>query len=155
MGEVSADNCVLVVEDDPQVASLVKMVLDDIGITNVLECDDGAAAIALFESRREEITAIISDWNLPGASGLELLKKVRMVDPGLPFILLTGRDSVESVVDAAGCGVSRYLYKPFAPDKLQRAILMVLKGPESATPAPTEPVEEEEVVPEVSSPRGT
>ena len=113
---------VLVVDDENAVMRLIKMVLADFGVTQVFTAKNGAKALALLGSF-DDIDIIICDWNMPGMSGLNLLQQVRTVDREIPFIMLTGRADLSSVMEAKDFGVSDYLIKPFTPDKLEAKLL--------------------------------
>jgi two-component system chemotaxis response regulator CheY len=117
---------VLVVDDFATMRRIVKGVLKQLGFGNIIEAEDGTAAMA--ELKKEKIGLIVSDWNMPNMSGLELLKAVRS-DAGLkgiPFIMVTAEGQKENVIEAVKAGVSNYIVKPFTPEtfgeKLQKVI---------------------------------
>lgn len=114
---------ILVVDDEASVTRLVRMMLKDLGITQVYMSKDGKEALGLLGDFGDDIDLVICDWNMPGCSGLELLKQVRTVDPRLPFLMLTARADVSSVKEARDFGVSDYLKKPFSAESLQKKIL--------------------------------
>ncbi|MCW9040205.1 MAG: response regulator [Rhodospirillales bacterium] len=120
----------LVVEDDPAGAKLITMVLNDIGIARVITAEDGVAAMEEIEKAgRNGFTLIICDWNMPRMSGLELLEKVRGAGINVPFVMITGRNTIDSAVDAKNMGVSAYLPKPYTPDQLARKIMEIIVPP--------------------------
>ncbi|MCW8835382.1 MAG: response regulator [Rhodospirillales bacterium] len=120
----------LVVEDDPAGAKLITMVLNDIGIARVITAEDGVAAMEEIEKAgRNGFTLIICDWNMPRMSGLELLEKVRGAGINVPFVMITGRNTIDSAVDAKNMGVSAYLPKPYTPDQLARKIMEIIAPP--------------------------
>jgi two-component system chemotaxis response regulator CheY len=114
---------VLVVDDFATMRRIVKGVLKQIGYTKIVEATDGS--VALDALKKEKIGLIVSDWNMPNMTGLELLKAVRDDEnfKDLPFIMVTAEGMKENVVEAVKAGVSNYVVKPFTPetfgDKLQ------------------------------------
>ncbi len=118
---------VLVVDDENSVLRLIRMVLADFGVTQVFTAKDGAKALALLGSF-DDIDIVICDWNMPGMSGLGLLQQVRTVDRDIPFIMLTGRADLSSVMEARDFGVSDYLVKPFTPEKLEGKLLRLAQA---------------------------
>ncbi len=114
---------VLVVDDFATMRRIVKGVLKQIGYTKIVEATDGS--VALDALKKEKIGLIVSDWNMPNMTGLELLKAVRGDEnfKDLPFIMVTAEGMKENVVEAVKAGVSNYVVKPFTPetfgDKLQ------------------------------------
>lgn len=121
------DSKVLVAEDDEQGRLLIQTVLKKLGCTNIGVATDGNAAWELFNAEtREYPHLVISDWNMPGMSGLELLQKVREAAGMLPFIMITGRGTADSVVTASTHDVDAYLHKPYTPKRLSEKILSVL-----------------------------
>ncbi len=117
---------VLVVDDENSVLRLIKMVLADFGVTQVFTAKNGAKALALLGSF-DDIDVVICDWNMPGMSGLNLLQQVRTVDRDLPFIMLTGRADLSSVMEARDFGVSDYLIKPFTPENLEAKLARLVR----------------------------
>lgn len=115
---------VLVVDDFATMRRIVKGVLKQLGFSNIIEAEDGNAALG--ELKKEKFGLIVSDWNMPNMSGLELLKAVRG-DTGLksiPFIMVTAEGQKENVIEAVKAGVTNYIVKPFTPEtfgeKLQK-----------------------------------
>ena len=66
------------------------------------------------------IKLIICDWNMPGMTGLEILRRVRTVDLDIPLMMLTGAADMESVANAKLSGVTSYLTKPFTQEDLEK-----------------------------------
>jgi two-component system chemotaxis response regulator CheY len=96
---------ILLADDAPGVRSFISTVLRQMGYRDVVEAEDGGQAWA----------ALLTDWNMPIMSGLELLEKVRR-QPGyeqLPVLIFTGRNTKDDVVNAVRSGASAYLVKPF------------------------------------------
>lgn len=117
---------VLVVDDFATMRRIVKGVLKQLGFGNIIEAEDGSAALS--ELKKEKIGLIVSDWNMPNMSGLELLKAVRGDADlkAIPFLMVTAEGQKENVIEAVKAGVSNYIVKPFTPEtfgeKLQKVI---------------------------------
>lgn len=115
---------VLVVDDFATMRRIVKGVLKQLGFNDIIEAEDGS--LALEELKREKVGLIVSDWNMPNMTGLDLLKAVRGNDAlkRIPFIMVTAEGQKENVVEAVKSGVSNYIVKPFTPEtfneKLQK-----------------------------------
>ena len=107
---------VLVVDDFATMRRIVKGVLKQLGFNDIIEAEDGA--MALKELQKEKVGLIVSDWNMPNMTGLDLLKAVRS-DTKLkdtPFLMVTAEGQKENVVQAVQAGVSNYIVKPFTPE---------------------------------------
>ena len=115
---------VLVVDDFATMRRIIKGVLKQLGFSNIIEAEDGT--VALNELKKEKIGLIVSDWNMPNMSGLELLKAVRGDGnlKGIPFIMVTAEGQRENVIEAVKSGVTNYVVKPFTSEtfgeKLQK-----------------------------------
>ena len=124
---------ILVVDDMGTMRKIIKKSLAGYGFTNIQEADDGIPAWALIEAAAaspEPFEFIISDWNMPGMTGLDLLKKVRghASMKALPFLMVTAEAEQSNVVTAIKAGVSNYIVKPFTPDQLKAKIDKVFSG---------------------------
>lgn len=108
----------LVVDDFGTMRKIIKKVLSEIGFKNVDEADDGKTALPKLKEAVEAGTPfefIISDWNMPGMSGLDLLKACR-ADANLakiPFVMVTAESEQSNLVAAIQAGVTDYVVKPF------------------------------------------
>ena len=113
---------VLVVEDFATMRRIVKYVLKQIGFTNIIEADDGSAALAVL--KKDKVDLIVSDWNMPKVSGLELLKSVRSDESmkDMPFLMVTADGQKDSIVQAVQAGVSNYVVKPFTADTVKEKL---------------------------------
>lgn len=110
---------ILIADDMPTIRDLVKTQLKTLGFKNILEAPDGEQAMNTLVknlSAGTPIELVISDWNMPKMTGLELLKYVRASAEmaQLPFILLTSESERDQVTEAILSGVSQYVVKPFA-----------------------------------------
>ncbi len=121
-----ANLSVLLVEDDAFAIKIAQTVLRQLKVPYISTAKDGAEALDVLNSGVQRFDLIISDWNMPEMSGLQLLKAVRMKWPGTPFIMLTGKASPEFVVEARDNGVDAYVVKPFSPAQLGQKIAAVV-----------------------------
>jgi two-component system chemotaxis response regulator CheY len=116
----------LVVDDFSTMRRIIKNLLHDLGYANVTEADDGNTALPLL--REGNFDFLITDWNMPGMPGLDLLKHVR-ADARLgkmPVLMLTAEAKREQIVEAAQAGVSGYVIKPFTAATLKEKIDKIL-----------------------------
>ena len=116
----------LVVDDFSTMRRIIKNLLHDLGYANVTEADDGKTALPLL--RDGNFDFLITDWNMPGMPGLELLKNVR-ADARLgkmPVLMLTAEAKREQIVEAVQAGVSGYVIKPFTAATLKEKIDKIL-----------------------------
>ncbi len=113
---------VLVVDDFATMRRIVKNILVQLGYKNIIEADDGTTALDIL--KKEKIDLIISDWNMPKMTGLDLLKTVR-ADGALaatPFIMVTAEAQQDNIIAAVKAKVSQYIVKPFTADTLAEKI---------------------------------
>jgi two-component system chemotaxis response regulator CheY len=117
----------LVVDDSAITRRILANNLRLIGFDAILEAIDGAQAL---EVCTPDVDVVITDWNMPGMSGVELVRSLRARPEyaGIPVILVTSRNAKDDVVEAAGAGVNGYVIKPFTPDVLKLKIDEVLEG---------------------------
>ena len=118
---------ILVVDDMATMRKIIKNMLGKIGFTNIQEADDGATAWPMVESAiemGEPFEFIVSDWNMPQMSGLDLLKNVRETEgmEKLPFLMVTAEAEQSNVVIAVKAGVSNFIVKPFSAQVLKEKI---------------------------------
>ena len=117
---------VLVVDDFATMRRIVKNILKQLGYNNIVEADDGTTALEILE--KEKVDMIISDWNMPKMTGLDLLKNVRgnaeMADT--PFIMVTAEAQQDNIILAVKAKVSQYIVKPFTAETLGEKIDKVL-----------------------------
>ncbi|MDH4320819.1 MAG: chemotaxis response regulator CheY [Desulfobulbaceae bacterium] len=109
---------VLVVDDFATMRRIVKNILVQLGFKNIIEADDGTSALEILQ--KEKVDLIISDWNMPKMTGLDLLKTVRG-DANLaatPFIMVTAEAQQDNIIAAVKAKVSQYIVKPFTADTL-------------------------------------
>ncbi len=116
---------VLIVDDFATMRRIVKNIMTQLGYKNLLEADDGSTALEVLKN--EKVDLIISDWNMPKMTGLELLKAVRgdadLADT--PFIMVTAEAQQDNIILAVKAKVSQYIVKPFTADTLGEKIAKV------------------------------
>jgi two-component system, chemotaxis family, chemotaxis protein CheY len=119
---------VLVVDDFATMRRIVKNILVQLGFKNIVEADDGTTAVDVLKT--EKIDLIISDWNMPKMTGLDLLKHVRAdADLGAtPFIMVTAEAQQDNIILAVKAKVSQYIVKPFTAETLGEKIDKVFSG---------------------------
>jgi two-component system, chemotaxis family, chemotaxis protein CheY len=113
---------ILVVDDFSTMRKIIKNILRQLGFNNVVEADDGTTAWETLN--RDNIDFIISDWNMPQMTGIELLRKVRGSEEyaSTPFLMVTAEAQQENIIEAVQAKVSNYIVKPFTPETLGQKI---------------------------------
>ncbi len=110
---------VLVIDDDASLRFALEAVLGDAGLT-VVSSASGAAGLQAFEASGAD--AVLTDLAMPEMDGLEVLSRLRALDPGVPVIMLTAHGSERVAVAAMKAGAYDYLPKPFDPDEIALAV---------------------------------
>lgn len=110
---------ILVVDDMEHARLMARSMLRNIGVADVFLATSGEEALKILGATHERFDVIICDWNMPGLSGLELLRLVRLRDPDLPFLMVTGRADLDSALAAKHLGVSAFIAKPFSVAQLE------------------------------------
>jgi PAS domain S-box-containing protein len=118
---------ILVIDDEPTVRLLTGKVLEHSGYT-VLTAAGGEGGLELYRRRRGDITAVVLDMTMPGMGGLEVLKRLRALDPGVKVLLSSGFTKDEVARAFAREGFSAFLHKPFDPQDLLRSLAQVIAG---------------------------
>ena len=118
---------ILIVDDFATMRRILKNILKQLGFKNLVEADDGTTAWEVLEGQK--IDLIISDWNMPKMTGLELLKKVRASDTykGTPFLMVTAEAQKQNVIEAVQAGVSNYVVKPFTAEAISEKLEKIFK----------------------------
>ena len=113
---------ILVVDDFSTMRRIIKNLLRDLGFNNTAEADDGTTALPMLQSGNYDL--LITDWNMPGMQGIDLLKAVR-ADPKLsmmPVLMVTAEQKKEQIIEAAKAGVNGYIVKPFTAATLKEKL---------------------------------
>lgn len=116
----------LLAEDEPFARRLTLATLQRIGIRNVVVVENGTEALNAIAAARAPFHLILSDWNMPGMNGLELLRLVREEHMHMPFLMLTGHADQELVMAARAARVNGYIVKPFSTEQLRSKIAVTL-----------------------------
>jgi two-component system, chemotaxis family, chemotaxis protein CheY len=113
---------VLVVDDFATMRKIIKNVLKQISIDNVVEAENGKHALSVLRS--DDIDFIISDWIMPEMTGIEFLRACKEDETikNIPFVMVTAEAQRDSVLEAIKSGVDNYIVKPFTPEKLKDVI---------------------------------
>lgn len=111
---------VLIADDSGVIRKIMLRTLNSLGIEDVSEAVDGAEAIALFGQGGFDL--VLTDWNMPEKTGLDVLKAIRAIDQKVPVIMVTTESEKARVLEAIEHGVSDYLGKPFEREALQAKI---------------------------------
>ena len=110
----------LLADDSGTMRKIILRSLNALGITDVVEAADGALAIAAFQPGAFEL--VLTDWNMPNKSGLDVTREIRALDAQVPIIMITTEADRGHVVQAIQAGVTDYLVKPFTTDALQEKL---------------------------------
>jgi len=104
---------ILVVDDFSTMRRIITNVLKQLGYENIVEAEDGTKALSILES--QHVDFVITDWNMPQMSGLDLLKAIRASKDrkSIPVLMVTAEAMQENIIAAAQAGVNNYIVKPF------------------------------------------
>jgi len=113
---------ILIVDDFSTMRRIIKNLLRDLGFNNTQEADDGNSALPVLQSGNFDF--LITDWNMPGMTGIDLLKAVRADAKlaSLPVLMVTAEAKKDQIVEAAQAGVNGYIVKPFTAVTLKEKI---------------------------------
>ncbi|KMN33822.1 MULTISPECIES: chemotaxis response regulator CheY [Chromobacterium] len=118
----------LVVDDFSTMRRIVRNLLKELGFTNVDEAEDGM--VALHKLKTQHFDFIVSDWNMPNMTGIELLKAVRADAQlkHLPFMMITAEAKRENIIEAAMAGASGYIVKPFTAATMEEKMNKIFQN---------------------------
>jgi two-component system chemotaxis response regulator CheY len=117
----------LVVDDFSTMRRIVRNLLKELGFTNVDEAEDGVVALQKLKS--EQFDFVVSDWNMPNMTGIDLLKSIR-ADAALkhlPVLMVTAEAKKENIIEAAKAGANGYVVKPFTAATLDEKLNKIFK----------------------------
>lgn len=119
---MDTDMKILVVDDFSTMRRIIKNLLRDLGFSNTSEADDGTTALPMLKGGNFDL--LITDWNMPGMQGIDLLKEVRADAnlQSLPVLMVTAEQKKEQIVEAAQAGVNGYIVKPFTAQILKEKL---------------------------------
>ncbi|EGH97040.1 Chemotaxis protein CheY [Pseudomonas syringae pv. delphinii] len=120
--ELDKNMKILIVDDFSTMRRIIKNLLRDLGFTNTSEADDGLTALPMLQSGAFDF--LVTDWNMPGMTGIDLLRQVRADDrlKSLPVLMVTAEAKREQIIEAAQAGVNGYVVKPFTAQALKEKI---------------------------------
>lgn len=107
---------VLIADDSGTMRTIVARSVESNGIKDIVQACDGKEAIDLFKA--DSIDFVITDWNMPNMTGIDLIRAIRETNTEVPIIMITTEAEREKVLEAIQAGVTDYLAKPFTPDQL-------------------------------------
>jgi two-component system chemotaxis response regulator CheY len=108
---------VLVADDSNTMRKIILRSLQAVGVPSAVEASDGNEAVQTFTPGQFDL--VLTDWNMPGKTGLEVIKEIRAKDPKVPIIMITTEAEKSRVVQAIQAGVTDYLVKPFTAEILR------------------------------------
>lgn len=113
---------ILVVDDFSTMRRIIKNLLKDLGFANIQEADDGNTALPMLN--QGDFDFVVTDWNMPGMQGIDLLRAIRADDrlKHLPVLMVTAEAKKEQIVAAAQAGVNGYVVKPFTAATLKQKL---------------------------------
>lgn len=113
---------ILIVDDFSTMRRIIKNLLRDLGFTNTHEADDGVTALPMLKSG--DFHFLVTDWNMPGMTGIDLLRAVRSDEKlaTLPVLMVTAEAKRDQIIEAAQAGVNGYVVKPFTAQALKEKI---------------------------------
>jgi len=119
---LNTDMKILIVDDFSTMRRIIKNLLRDLGFNNTHEADDGNTALPMLQSGSYDF--LVTDWNMPGMTGIDLLRAVRSDEnlSTLPVLLVTAESKKDQIVMAAEAGVNGYIVKPFNAATLEEKI---------------------------------
>ena len=123
---------ILIVDDFSTMRRIVKNLLNDLGFTNTAEADDGTTA--LVELLTAKFDLVVTDWNMPGMPGIDLLKAIRADESlaKIPVLMVTAEAKREQIIEAAQAGVNGYIIKPFTAATLEDKLVKIFERMEKA-----------------------
>jgi two-component system chemotaxis response regulator CheY len=121
-GALDKNMKILVVDDFSTMRRIIKNLLRDLGFTNIQEADDGNTALPMLQNG--DFDFVVTDWNMPGMQGIDLLKEIRKDDnlSHLPVLMVTAEAKREQIISAAQAGVNGYIVKPFTAVTLKEKL---------------------------------
>jgi len=113
---------ILIVDDFSTMRRIIKNLLRDLGFMNTEEADDGTTALPMLQTGKFDL--LVTDWNMPGMQGIDLLRAVRADEKlaNLPVLMVTAEQKREQIIEAAKAGVNGYIVKPFTAQTLKEKL---------------------------------
>ncbi len=113
---------ILIVDDFSTMRRIIKNLLRDLGFNNTQEADDGTTALPMLQ--KGDFDFVVTDWNMPGMQGIDLLKAIRVDEKlkSIPVLMVTAEAKREQIIAAAQAGVNGYVVKPFTAATLKEKL---------------------------------
>lgn len=111
---------VLVADDSGTMRTIICRSLEAVGLKNTVQAVDGLQAVELFKTGGFDL--VLTDWNMPGKTGVEVVREIRTLDKQVPIVMVTTEAEKTRVMEAIQAGVTDYLVKPFTTDMLQKKL---------------------------------
>lgn len=117
----------LVVDDFSTMRRIVRNLLKELGFTNIQEAEDGIDG--LNKLRSEEFDFVVSDWNMPNMTGIDMLRAIRADEKlkHLPVLMVTAEAKRENIIEAAQAGANGYVVKPFTAGTLDEKLKKIFQ----------------------------
>jgi len=112
---------VLLADDSGTMRTIIRRSLESLGVSGAIEASDGIQAIELFKAGGA-FDLVLTDWNMPGKNGMEVVREIRAIDKNVPIVMVTTESDKARVLEAIGAGVSDYLVKPFTNEVLRKKL---------------------------------
>ena len=124
MAMPNSDINILIVDDMAAMRKILKALLAQLGYKNVDEAEDGKQALEILRKNPDKYELVITDWNMPNMTGIELVQEIRKDEKlkHLPILMVTAEAKKENVLMAIKAGVNNYIVKPFTAETLKEKI---------------------------------
>jgi two-component system chemotaxis response regulator CheY len=118
---------ILVVDDMATMRRIVKTVLKQLGFSNIVEAENGEEG--LQKLRSDTFQFVVSDWNMPVMTGIDMLRAIRADEnlKAIPVLMVTAEAQQANLVEAVQAGVSNYIVKPFTAETMQEKLGKIFK----------------------------
>jgi two-component system chemotaxis response regulator CheY len=112
---------VLLADDSGTMRAIIRRSLESLGVSGAVEAADGIQAVEIFKAG-SGFDLVLTDWNMPGKSGVEVAREIRVLDKIVPIVIVTTEAEKSRVLEAIQAGVSDYLVKPFTTEVLRKKL---------------------------------
>jgi len=118
---------IMVVDDMSTMRRIVKNILKQLGFSNVEEAENGQEALTKLKAERYGF--VVSDWNMPVMTGIDMLRAIRADEQlkAIPVLMVTAEAQQKNLVEAVQAGVSNYIVKPFTAETMQEKLAKIFK----------------------------
>jgi two-component system chemotaxis response regulator CheY len=127
---------ILLIDDDDTMRTLLRRMLSRMKVSNISEANGGREALERIAEPATPIDLVICDWNMPEMTGIEIFARARTLRPQIPFLMLTGRADIDSIIAAKTAGIAAYIVKPIAAQELKAKIAFLASFRRAPRPTP-------------------